>query len=220
MRSNKWKRTLSLNYLQDTTKAEGSPIARSGLALAGIKYSHVEANNRLFPDNGWRLRFEAEGAVDQLLSDTSLLQLKAHGKYISKLGDGRFIARADFGTTFGDSLDNLPKDLRFFAGGNNSIRGFSYESLGEVNVENKVIGGKELIEASLEYEYPIVEKWSLAGFVDAGNAFDDFDRSNVKVGVGMGVRWRSPIGPIRLDIAQPADDLSDTHFHLSIGPDL
>jgi translocation and assembly module TamA len=220
MRSNEWKRTLSFNYLQDTTKVEGSPITRSSLALLGIQYSHVEADNRLFPENGWRLRFEAEGAVDQLFSDASLLQLKAHGKYISKVGKGRIIARADFGTTFGDSLDDLPKDLRFFAGGNNSIRGFSYESLGEINTDNKVIGGKQLIETSLEYEHPIFDKWSLAGFVDAGNAFDDFDLSNVEVGIGMGLRWRSPIGPIRFDIAQPVDDLSDTHLHLSIGPDL
>lgn len=220
LRSNGWKRTLSLNYLRDITEVDGDIATRSSLTLFGVQYSHVKANNRLFPTKGWRLSFEAEGALDELFSDTTLLQLKAHGKYIHKAGKGRILARTDFGTTFGDSLDNLPKDLRFFAGGNNSIRGFSYESLGEINADGKVIGGKQLIEASLEYEYPVAEKWSLAGFVDAGNAFDAFNLNDVEVGVGMGVRWRSPIGPIRFDIAQPTDDLSDIHLHLSIGPDL
>ncbi len=220
IRSNDWKRTLSLNYLDDKTQVVGGSVTRSRLTLLGIKYSHVEAESRLFPDKGWRLGFEAEGAVDKLLSDASILQLRAHGKYIHKLGEGRLLARADFGTTYGDSLDNLPKDLRFFAGGNNSIRGFSYESLGEINSEGKVIGGKQLIETSLEYEYPIAEKWNIAGFVDTGNAFDEFKLAEVETGVGAGIRWHSPIGPVRLDFAWPAADTSDLHLHLSIGPDL
>lgn len=220
MRSNKWKRTLSLNYLRDTTDVDGTSVTRSSLTLLGIQYSRVKTDNRLFPEKGWRLRLEAEGAIDELFSDVSLLQLQAHGKYIRKIGVGRFITRADFGTTLGDSLDDLPKELRFFAGGSSSIRGFNYESLGERNANNKVIGGKKLIEVSVEYEYPIVKKWSLAGFVDVGNAFDVFDFNDIEVGVGFGARWRSPIGPIRIDIAQPVDDLSDTHLHFSIGSDL
>lgn len=222
IRSNEWKRTLSLNYLRDRTDVDGAATSatRSNLMLMGIKYAHVKADNRLFPERGWRLSFEAEGAVEELFSDVSLLQLQAHGKYIHKVGKGRFITRLDVGTTFGDSLDDLPKELRFFAGGNNSIRGFSYESLGERNIDNKVIGGKQLIETSFEYEHPLVEKWSMAGFVDAGNAFDEFDIDDVEVGFGFGFRWRSPIGPIRIDLAQPVDNLSDVHLHLSIGPDL
>lgn len=222
LRSNQWKRTLSLNYLKDRTDVDGTGTlaTRSTLMLMGIKYAHVKADNRLFPERGWRLAFEAEGAVDELLSDVSLLQLQAHGKYIRKVGQGRFITRLDLGTTFGDSLDDLPKELRFFAGGNNSVRGFSYESLGERNVDDKVIGGKQFIETSLEYEHPLVEKWSMAGFVDAGNAFDAFNIDDMEVGIGFGFRWRSPIGPIRIDLAQPIDDLSDVHLHLSIGPDL
>ncbi len=215
-----WQRNLSLTHLSDKTQVEGESANKSSLTLLGIKFAKVKAENRIFPKKGWRLRFEAEGAIDKVLSDTTVLQLRAHGKYISQLGKGRLLLRTDLGTTFGDGLDDLPKDLRFFAGGINSIRGFGYETLGELNNEGKVIGGKKLLEVSIEYEYPVYDKWAIAGFVDAGNAFDDISGSSIKVGVGLGARWSSPIGPVRLDFGVPNDDLSDLHLHLSIGPDL
>lgn len=215
-----WQRNLSLTHLSDKTRVEGKSANKSSLTLLGIQYAKAKAENRIFPKKGWRLRFEAEGAIDKLLSDTTVLQLQAHGKYITKIGKGRLLLRADLGTTFGDGLEDLPKDLRFFAGGTNSLRGFGYESLGELNNEGKVIGGKKLIEVSMEYEYPVYDKWAIAGFVDAGNAFDSLSRSEIKVGVGVGARWSSPIGPVRLDFGVPSDDVSDLHLHLSIGPDL
>ena len=217
---NEWERKLSLTHLSDKTKVEAGSSTRSELTLLGIQYAKVSAENRIFPKKGWRLRFEGEGAIDKLLSDATVLKLRAHGKYITKLGKGRLLLRTDMGITFGDALDNLPKDLRFFAGGINSIRGFGYESLGEVNSEGKVIGGKKLIEGSIEYEYPVYDKWAIAAFVDAGNAFDDINTSEIKVGVGLGARWTSPIGPVRLDFGVPYDNVSDLHLHLSIGPDL
>ncbi len=217
---NDWQRNLSLTHLSDKTRVEGEPAHRSSLTLLGIQYAKAKAENRIFPKKGWRLRFEAEGAVDKLLSDTTVLQLQAHGKYITKVGKGRLLLRTDLGTTFGEGLDDLPKDLRFFSGGTNSLRGFGYESLGELNDEGKVIGGKKLIEVSMEYEYPVYDKWAIAGFVDVGNAFDSLSRSEIKVGVGLGARWSSPIGPVRLDFGVPSDDVSDLHLHLSIGPDL
>jgi len=122
-----------------------------------------------------------------------------------------------------DDFDNLPKRLRFFAGGGNSIRGYAFESLGtvkEINGEDKVIGGKQLLNLSLEYQHPITDEWSAAVFVDAGNAFDDWSNYDVKVGVGFGARYRSPIGPVRIDIGFPKDDLKDPHLYLSIGSDL
>ncbi len=221
-----WKRGLSLSYLTDKTRVDGENVTRSNLTLLGIQYAKIRADNRIFPNKGWRVRFAAEGAINKILSDATVLQLSAHGKYVKKVGSGRLLIRTDFGATFGDNLDDLPKDLRFFSGGINNIRGYGYETLGEVNSEGKVIGGKNLIELSLEYEYPLFKqsekwaKWQLAAFVDMGNAFDDIRTSEVKVGVGLGIRWNSPIGPVRLDFGVPEDNLGAVHFHLSIGPDL
>lgn len=215
-----WVRSLSLTHLLDTTQIKGEEKVTSGLTLLGIQYAKTRAKDRLFPKHGWRMRLSAEGALDAILSDASLLQLKAHVKHVSSIGKARFIKRADMGITLGDRLDNLPKDLRFFSGGINHIRGYNYESLGEINSTGTTIGGRKLLELSLELDYPITEKWSIAGFVDAGNSFDNFNSSDIKVGVGAGVRWHSPIGPVRLDLASPSDNLSDVHIHLSIGPDL
>ncbi len=215
-----WKRKLSIFHLSDKTRVKGESSTKSSLTLFGVQYAKVHSDNYIFPRKGWRVRLNAEGALNKLLSDASVLQLKAHGKYIHGLGKGRVLLRTDLGTTFGDRLDNLPKDLRFFAGGINSIRGYDFESLGVINNEGKVIGGKHLLEFSAEYEYPVYEKWSIAAFVDTGNAFDDIATSDFKVGVGAGVRWRSPIGPVRFDIGVPDGDTKDFHIHLSIGPDL
>jgi len=126
------------------------------------------------------------------------------------------------------SVLRLPKSLRFFAGGGNSVRGFDFESLGERNSSNRNRGGKQLIDLSLEYQHPINESWSAAVFVDSGNAFDDFDDIGLKVGVGFGARWKSPVGPVRIDIGFPLsinnnasdDDSRDPKLYLSVGSDL
>ncbi|CAA6824244.1 MAG: Outer membrane protein assembly factor YaeT precursor [uncultured Thiotrichaceae bacterium] len=220
LRDSDWKRTLSLSYLDDRTTVLGESATKSRLTLAGVKYSKVKADKVLFPDDGWRIRFEAEGALDKVLSDASVFSVSLHGKKVKKIGEGRLITRIELGKTFGDELDDLPKDLRFFAGGINSVRGFNYESLGEVNDDGNVIGGRNLLETSLEYEHPIQDKWSAAIFADTGNAFDQTQDTTLKLGVGAGIRWRSPIGAVRVDFAVPHDDTSDLHLHLSIGPDL
>ncbi len=218
--SSDWKRRLSLSHLSDKTRVKGEASSQSSLTLLGIQYAKTQADNYIFPKKGWRIRLDAEGSIDKVLSDASILQLRIHAKGIQKAGKGRLLVRTDWGTTFGDKLDNLPKDLRFFAGGINSIRGYGYESLGEINSDGKVIGGKSLLEVSLEYEYPVYEKWSIAGFVDAGNAFDDISIAEIKVGAGAGIRWKSPIGSVRLDVGIPESGFKDYHLHLSIGPDL
>ncbi|MCK5727230.1 MAG: outer membrane protein assembly factor [Thiotrichaceae bacterium] len=215
-----WTRSLSLTHLSDRTKAKGQSEVTSELTLLGIEYATVRAKDRLFPKDGWRTKISAEGALDKLLSDASVLQLKVHAKNINTFNKARFITRFDFGTTLGESLDDLPKDLRFFSGGLNHVRGYNFESLGEVNSSGSIVGGNKLAELSFEVDYPIFKQWSIAGFVDAGNAFDDFEIDDIKVGVGAGLRWHSPLGPVRIDLASPMDDPSDVHIHLSIGTDL
>ena len=92
--------------------------------------------------------------------------------------------------------------------------------MGEKNDAGEVVGGKHLLTTSVEYEHSVAEKWSVAGFVDAGNAFDNTANLSLKVGAGFGARWRSPLGPVRADIASPRDNLGDVHFYFSLGPDL
>ena len=117
---------------------------------------------------------------------------------------------------------NLPASVRFFAGGDVSVRGYEYKSLGPTDELGLVVGGTHLAVFSYEIDQLVRENWSVAAFVDAGNAFNDFDDVNFEVGVGVGVRWFSVVGPIRVDFAVPlADDAPDDwRIHITLGPDL
>jgi translocation and assembly module TamA len=140
---------------------------------------------------------------------------------ISQASDhGRLILRAAAGAMVVDNFDALPPELRFFAGGDRSVRGFDYQAIGETNSEGDVIGGKYLTVMSGEYEHYFLDNWGAAVFVDAGDAYSsDLDAN---VGAGVGLRWRSPVGLVRLDVAVPlVTDLEDgVRLHIVIGPDL
>ncbi len=101
------------------------------------------------------------------------------------------------------------------------MRGFRYQSLGTKDEEGNVIGGEALLVASLEYEYRFRPKWGIAAFYDTGNAFHDFSGLSLAQGAGVGIRWLSPIGPVRADVAYGLSDPNHPIvFHLNIGPDL
>ncbi len=125
-----------------------------------------------------------------------------------------------FGTTLKDNFDELPPSVRFFAGGNESVRGFGFEQLGPEDSEGLVIGGSHLLTASLEFERSFYKQFSWAAFVDAGNAFDG-TQIEARVGAGLGLKWRSPLGPLRVYLAHPLNySTRAVRLHISLGPDL
>lgn len=221
-RENGWIRKQSIGLLLDRTKAIGKKSNQTKLLLFGVGLEKTDADNLIYPSKGWHLKLSLKGAAKGLLSDQNVLQTEILAKRITTFGSGQFIGRIHLGASIVNDFEKLPKSLRFFAGGGNSIRGYTYESLGEPNPESKgkVLGGKNLLNLSLEYQHPIIDEWSAAAFVDAGNAFNNWDDYKLKVGVGFGLRYRSPIGPVRIDIGFPKDDFKDPHLHLSIGSDL
>jgi translocation and assembly module TamA len=215
-----WSRTLMLGLLvEDFEVADQAGTSR--LLMPGTLWSRVRGDNALRPANGWRIEFELRGAADNLGSDTTFVQNVSSGKWIKSLeSKARLIASAKLGLTAVDNFDDLPPSVRFFAGGDNSIRGYDFQSLGPTDDAGKVIGGRGLALASFEYEHPIRNRWSFATFVDAGNAFNqrDFD---VKVGAGIGARWQSPLGPIRIDVGFPVNETDHSpRLHITLGPDL
>ena len=215
-----WDQIVSLRYLDDRTKAVGEPLLETEFLIAGIRAQKSVADNPIFTRRGWLFRAGLEGAYEGFISSSDFLQATMYAKLIQPAGpNGRLIARSELGSTLIDDVNQLPKSLRFFAGGDNSVRGYGYESLGPKNSAGAVIGGKHLFVASLEYEYMIRDPWGAALFVDTGNAFNDWGKMDLQTGVGLGARWRSPIGPVRVDVAFPTDDFGDPHLHLSIGPD-
>ncbi|MBL8299733.1 MAG: outer membrane protein assembly factor [Rhodanobacteraceae bacterium] len=184
------------------------------------------ADDPLFVRRGYSVNLLARAASASLLSDTDLVQLRGDVKWIREVRpQHRLILRGSVGASWVDDFDRLPPDLRFFAGGDRSIRGYGYQTIGpelEINSAFKpiVIGGKHLLTAGAEYEYYFRPNWGLATFVDAGDAYSGTEYEP-KIGAGLGLRWRSPVGMVRFDLGVPLREPKDgVQIHLVIGPDL
>ena len=192
------------------------------LLTPGISWSRAVSEARLKPAWGHRVFFEVKGGVDSVLSDTTYARTRLSASWIKGLPwEGRILLRGEAGALTVDEFDVLPPSQRFFTGGDTSVRGYVFQSLGPKDDAGNVIGGNYLLVGSVEYEHPIVNKWSAAIFADAGNAFSDTDSNEgFKVGIGFGVRWTSPIGPIRLDLAHPVGETPLFRIHFRLGPDL
>jgi translocation and assembly module TamA len=219
----RWKgftRTLGLQYLNGNFEIADTQGDTSLLYAEGL-LTRKKSDDLYFPSSGYSLTYGLRVAAEGLLADTTLMQVRAEGKGLTKVGEhGRFIARAALGAMAVDKFDALPPELRFFAGGDRSIRGFDYQQIGETNAAGGVIGGEYLASASAEYEHYFHEDWGAAVFVDAGDAFTS--RFDVNVGAGVGVRWKSPVGLVRLDVAHAVvtDLEKEWRIHVVIGPDL
>lgn len=201
----------------------GATRDTSTFLLPGVSYARTKSDGALRTEHGWRLFAEIKGGAEGFGSDTSLLRARLAGDWVTTLPwRGRIITRAELGALASGDFDKLPPSLRFFAGGDNSVRGYEFDTLGPRDATGQVIGGRYLAVASLEYEHPIRGAWSAATFVDAGNAFDNEFSEDIKLGVGVGLRWQSPVGPVRVDLAHPLNDDGDTlvRLHLRVGPDL
>jgi translocation and assembly module TamA len=195
-----WRETLSLGYQREDYEV-GLTDERSSLLIPGISYLQVRADDRIFATRGHSLQLDLRGAAEPLLSDTSFVQAGVKAKLIRSLGsNGRVIARAEGGTTWIDGFQELPTSLRYFAGGDQSVRGYDFQDLGPRDASGEVIGGKHLVFGSLEYEHRVHGNWGVAAFVDTGNAFNS-THEGLETGAGFGLRWKSPIGMVRLDLA-------------------
>lgn len=217
-RFGRWQQILALDYTIESFRADEEQISR--LLIPRASWIRTQTDDPLNPRRGTRFELEVRGAYEPLLSDVSFLQTIGRAKAIAPLGErGRLIARTDLGTTTVSSFDDLPTSLRFFAGGDTSVRGFELDKIGPRDENGDVVGGKHLIVGSLEYEHRLWERWGAALFVDSGDAFND--NFEFKTGVGIGMRWFSPVGPVRVDIAHGLEDPGDTvRLHLTIGPEL
>jgi translocation and assembly module TamA len=191
----------------------------SNLTITGINWTKTAADDPIFPTRGWRLFTQVSGASNAFVSDLSFLQLYASGKFVHSIGPGRALVRMEAATTFVDGLSELPVSIRYFTGGDQSVRGYQFGSLGALNELGEVIGGKHLLTGSAEYDFTVRPNWKMAVFMDAGNSFTDLQDFSLYKSAGLGLRWMSPIGPIRADIAKGLDDGS-FRLHITMGPDL
>lgn len=218
-----WRQTGYVQFESERNEI-GDVTDTTRLILPGINWTRSRSDNPVVPMRGWRVLLDLRGTHTGLSSDATFAQLRLQGKWIQALGEQtRILLRGEVGTTRIDDEFSLPLSQRFFAGGDQSVRGFGYNDLGPVNADGDVVGGKHLLVGSVELERRFKGEWSnwgLAAFVDAGNAMDDFDVPLAR-GAGVGLRWKTPVGMVRVDVARPLSvDDPDWRLHLSIGPDL
>lgn len=211
-----WARTLGASYRKESSEI-GTLNIESQLFLPTIAFQKSSSLGERRITQGWRLNVDLSAAVKNVLSDTSLVQAHLETKGIVGLGSGRLIGRVELGTTWVERFAEVPASIRYFAGGDNSVRGYDFESLGPRDDEGNVVGGRHLLVSSLEYDTPISENWDVALFVDAGDAFNN--QPSVNSSAGFGVRWHSVVGTIRVDVAFPTDG-TGARLHIFMGPEL
>lgn len=207
--------------VRDENYDVGVTSGSSFLLLPGFGWSVVIAENRINTEDGWRFSVDVKGTEKSLLSDATFVQAQAGVKGIKSLFDKwRLIGRLTLGTTVVDSIDDLPPSLRFYAGGDQSVRGYDYKSIGPVDSSGTVVGGRYLLVGSMEAERRVNELWSAAVFYDTGQAMDSID-VDLKHSAGLGARITLPFGQIRMDVAVPLREEEFSYrFHLNVGADL
>jgi translocation and assembly module TamA len=219
LNGSEWLQTWSLNFQRETFTVSAERD-RTNLLIPGLSFAKTRSSDSVYPLHGWRLNAGIQGASASAISDISFVQLQANLKSVHAAGHGRVLLRLQGGLTDVSEFDALPASLRFFAGGDTSVRGYDYRSLGPVAVDGSVVGGKRLLAGGFEYDRRILPQWAVALFYDAGNAFNDRENYELKRGAGLGIRWLSPIGPVRLDLAKAFDEPGEWRVHINMGPDL
>lgn len=221
-RRGNWRETRSVDYSRESFRV-GDTDATSNLVIPAIGWTNQPTVIPSRPRRAQRLSFTVSGTDEVLGSDTAFLQLESRGRLILPLwSTARLLIRGEVGWTIKEEFEDLPFSVRYFAGGDDSVRGYDYKTLGPTDADGNVIGGADKLTGSIEFDQQILEKWSVAAFVDSGNAFDSFKSLSLKTSVGAGIRWFSPLGPVRFDVGVPLDrDAPDSfRLHITLGPDL
>lgn len=217
-----WQRIVGLRYEQEKFDFGGNTKKRTTeFLMPSVVFSKLKSDSPLDPSHGYRAQLDVRMAREGFLADADLVYVNALVKGLTTVADRhRFLGRFEIGAIDSNNYDKVPPSMRFFAGGDQSIRGYAFETLSPRDAEGNRIGGRYLLATSAEYQYGITDKWRVATFVDHGNSVDSWSDS-MKTSAGIGVRWVSPIGPLRLDYAQPINDKDKGwRIHFSMGPEL
>jgi translocation and assembly module TamA len=208
--------TTALQYIIEQEDV-GDEISRSHKALyPNYSWAIRDVDDLTDPRRGYVLTLQAGGALEALLSDADFLRGYARWTGYRSLGpENLFIFRAEVGSVLASSRLGVPATLLFRAGGDGSVRGYDYQSLG-IREADAVVGGRYLAVASAEYVRWIVPNWGAAVFYDVGDAFDELGDFKANAGYGVGARWKSPVGPVGLDVAY-GEEAHSIRLHFSLG---
>lgn len=220
--SSGWQRAINLRWSLDHF-TQANVTNTTLLIYPGININRTRQCGGLMPTYGDSQRYSVNVSNTVWESDINFVILQAQNVWIRTLAEKhRLVARGNFGWIETNNFKCILPSLRFFAGGDRSIRGYKYKSLSPRDNNGKLTGASKLTTGSLEYQYNITDKWWGAVFIDSGEAVNDIKKSNFKTGVGVGLRWQSPVGPIKLDIAASIVDKHEhgVQFYIGLGPEL
>lgn len=225
-----WNKIIFLRYSRYQFQQADDPRTTTYLLVPGFTLSRHRSRGGLDVDWGDAQQLTIEAASDAIVSDIDLARITFETKWLRSLGEHRFLFRAEVGALTSSDFSQVPDSLRYFTGGDQSIRGFGYKELaprgestindqGET-VEGKLVGGKYLNVGSIEYSYPVANNWRAAIFTDIGGASNQ-PLDTLAYSFGIGGSWMSPIGPLRIYLAKGYGDYGQSFgIHFSMGPPL
>ncbi len=206
---------LALNWQREDREPTGGVKQTNQTLVLDGHLRHRSVDNPMFPRDGSVTELRIGGGSQEMLSDQDFLRTYARHQFWYPVGkrDVLFL-RGELGYTFAPSRFGIPQEYLFRAGGIQSVRGYSFQRLG-VREGQAVVGGRAMATGSIEYNHWLTREWGAAIFTDIGDAADSVDQLNLAVGYGGGIRWRSPVGPLAVDIARGHRD-GKFRFHFSI----
>ncbi|WP_073222942.1 autotransporter assembly complex family protein [Massilia sp. CF038] len=210
------ERNLTFEYLTEQQTIDGQPPERSKSLPLTFSYTMREVDNLLLPTRGFIANATLGGALLPVLTDERFIRASARVVGYKSLGaKSSLVLRAEAGALASAQKAGVPSTFLFRAGGDGSVRGYGYQALG-VKEGDATVGGRYLVTGSAEYQYWFKPPWGVAFFVDAGNAADKIPDLKPKLGYGVGARWRSPVGPINVDVAY-GQAAKEVRLHFSLG---
>ncbi|MBW6485453.1 MAG: BamA/TamA family outer membrane protein [Syntrophobacterales bacterium] len=216
------KKMLATGYLkfQQENYKIGLQDSNARLVMPGVRFSGNFYDSFAHPEKGFHYALEVRGTEQWLGSSMGLLQIISEAGFILPLPWRLFFhTRGKAGISLlRDPLSDLPPSLRFFAGGDQSVRGYAYQSLGPTDASGQVVGGKNLLYGSLEAERRIGDNWGASVFYDTGNAFDSFSNSQMAQGAGVGVHYYTLVGALNFFVARQLNvDDPGMRIHFTVG---
>ncbi|MGO3914675.1 MAG: autotransporter assembly complex protein TamA [Pseudoalteromonas sp.] len=217
----KWVRTAFLRRDQETYRIGDEPEQSTEMLMPGISYARKKSKGGTTPFWGEQWLISAEFGLDDVLSSTNLVRVQMQHAWLRTYLDRHLVfLKANVGAMVVDDIENVPYSLRFYAGGDQSVRGFAYQSISPENDDGDLIGGKYLLTSTIEYNYQFAQNWRAALFVDGGTATNDFS-DDFEVGAGFGFRYLTPVGPVRIDHAWGlTKESKSTRLSITIGPEI
>ncbi|MBE0614489.1 MAG: outer membrane protein assembly factor [Burkholderiales bacterium] len=210
------EKAYSLQYETEHDVIDGVLNESSQALVPGYAWTRRQVDNLLYPSEGYLLSAQVGVATKALLSDQDFVRNHLKGTYYRRVGSrGGLILRAELGATLARSREGIPSDFLFRAGGDQSVRGYAYQSLG-VKLGDAIVGGRYLGLASAEYVHWLKPQWGAAVFYDLGTAADSLRDFHPVHGYGAGARWKSPVGLLKLDLAH-GREAGKTRVHFSVG---